>query len=196
MKDMGSADKMKYLSNIFGGEAASGMLAVMEAAVEGSLQTLTRLNRESSGQLQALSRSTGLSMDELRAGMQDADKYARSLGISFGDLSIYTAMLAQDTQLDVDTNKALTQAFSKVRDNAKVAQKAAKSFGVSLVGENGKMRDFNAILGDLNIAMKDMKPPEQLKSLTKIFGEEGAKAVQALRRGMSNGLYDQYAEIV
>ncbi|MBQ3655203.1 MAG: phage tail tape measure protein, partial [Synergistaceae bacterium] len=69
MKDMGSADKMKYLSNIFGSEAASGMLAVMEASVDGSLQQLTRLNRESSGQLQALSQHIGVSLDDMRAGM-------------------------------------------------------------------------------------------------------------------------------
>lgn len=78
MKNMGSADKMKYLSNIFGSEAASGMLAVMEAAVDGSLQKLTRLNRESSGQLQALSENVSISLDDLRAGMQDAETSTQS----------------------------------------------------------------------------------------------------------------------
>ena len=196
MKDMGSADKMKYLSNIFGSEAASGMLAVMEAAVDGTLQNLTRLNRESSGQLQALSKNTGISIDDLRAGMQNADKYARQLGVSFGDLSVYTAMLAQSSIKGADADKILTQAFSRIADKPKEVAKAMKAYGIALMDDKGKMRDFNAILTDLNNAMKDMKPPEQLQALTKIFGAEGARGVQVLMQGMGKGgLYEQYSEI-
>ena len=195
MKNMGSADKMKYLSNIFGSEAASGMLAVMEASVDGSLQQLTRLNRESSGQLQAMSKHTGISIEELRAGMEKADKYARALGISFGDLSVYTSMLAQSGIKGADADQKLTQAFSKMKDKPKDVQKALKSYGIALLDDKGKMRDFNAILTDLNNAMKDMKPPDQLKELTKIFGKDGAQAIQTLMQGMSNGLYDQYSEV-
>lgn len=195
MKNMGSADKMKYLSNIFGSEAASGMLAVMEAAVDGSLQKLTRLNRESSGQLQALSKNTGISIEDLRAGMEKADKYARSLGISFGDLSVYTAMLAKSNIKGADADKALTAAFSKISGKTKEVQKAMKSYGIALTDDKGKMRDFNMILADLNNAMKDMKPPDQLKALTKIFGKDGAQAVQALMHGMTNGLYDEYSKV-
>ncbi len=195
MKNMGSADKMKYLSNIFGSEAASGMLAVMEASVDGSLQQLTRLNRESSGQLQAMSKHTGISIEELRAGMEKADKYARALGISFGDLSVYTSMLAQSGIKGADADQKLTQAFSKMKDKPKDVQKALKSYGIALLDDKGKMRDFNAILTDLNNAMKDMKPPDQLKELTKIFGKDGAQAIQTLMQGMSNGLYAQYSEV-
>ena len=49
MKNMGSGDRMKYLTNIFGQEAAAGMLAVMEASVNGSLQNLERLNQGADG---------------------------------------------------------------------------------------------------------------------------------------------------
>ncbi len=196
MKDMGSADKMKYLSNIFGSEAASGMLAVMEAAVDGSLQKLTRLNRESSGQLQALSKSIGISVEDLRAGMEKADKYAMALGVSFSDLSVYTAMLAQSSIKGADADKILIQAFSRITDKPKEVTKALKAYGIALLDDKGKMRDFNVILTDLNNAMKDMKPPDQLKALTKIFGAEGARAVQALMQGMGKGgLYEQYSEI-
>ena len=195
MKNMGSADRMKYLSNIFGSEAASGMLAVMEASVDGSLQQLTRLNRESSGQLQALSKNTGISLEDLRAGMEKADKYARTLGISFGDLSVYTAMLAQNNIKGAQADKVLTQAFSRIADKPQEVAKAMKSYGIALTDDKGKMRDFNTILTDLNNAMKDMKPPDQLNALSKIFGQEGAQAVQALMHGMSSGLYDQYSEI-
>ncbi|MBQ7544925.1 MAG: phage tail tape measure protein [Synergistaceae bacterium] len=195
MKNMGSADKMKYLSNIFGSEAASGMLAVMEASVDGTLQNLTRLNRESSGQLQAMSKHTGLSIEELRAGMEKADKYARHLGISFGDLTVYTSMLAQSGIKGAQADQKLTQAFSRMKDKPREVQKALKAYGIALTDDQGKMRDFNVILTDLNNAMKDMQPSEQLKQLTKIFGAEGAQAVQALMRGMSDGLYDQYSEV-
>ncbi|MBQ7594157.1 MAG: phage tail tape measure protein [Synergistaceae bacterium] len=195
MKNMGSADKMKYLSNIFGSEAASGMLAVMEAAVDGSLQKLTQLNRESSGQLQAMSKHTGVSIEDLRAGMEKADKYARSLGISFGDLSVYTSMLAQNSIKGAEADKMLTQAFARMKDKPKEVQKALNSYSIALLNDKGQMRDFNMILADLNNAMKDMKPPDQLKALTKIFGKDGAQAVQALMQGMTNGLYDEYSKV-
>ena len=195
MKNMGSADKMKYLSNIFGSEAASGMLAVMEAAVDGSLQDLTRLNRESSGQMQALSKHTGISLDDMRAGMQNADKYARALGVSFGDLSVYTAMLAQNSIKGAQADKLLTQAFSRMKDKPREVEKALKSYELALLDDKGRMRDFNLILQDLNNSMKDMKPPEQLQALSKIFGKEGAQAVHALMQGMSSGLYKEYSKV-
>ena len=195
MKNMGSADKMKYLSNIFGSEAASGMLAVMEAAVDGSLQQLTRLNRESSGQLQALSKNTGISIDDLRAGMQNADKYARALGVSFGDLSVYTTMLSQGAYKGAEADYMLTEAFSRLVKKPKEVQKALKSYGIALTDDTGRMRNFSVILRDLNNAMKDMKPPEQLAELSKIFGKEGGLTVQALMQGMSKGLYDEYANV-
>ncbi|MBQ3694247.1 MAG: phage tail tape measure protein, partial [Synergistaceae bacterium] len=195
MKNMGSADKMKYLSNIFGSEAASGMLAVMEAAVDGSLQKLTRLNRESSGQMQALSKHTGISLDDLRAGMKETDKYARALGVSFGDLSVYTAMLSKGAYKGAEADYMLTQAFKRLHDQPKEVEKALKAFNISLLNDKGVMRDFDMILTDLSNTMKDMSPPDQLKELTKIFGKEGARAVQALMQGMSSGLYDEYAKV-
>ena len=42
---MGTGDKMKYLANIFGSEAATGMLAVMEAAMDTSDKGLAALER-------------------------------------------------------------------------------------------------------------------------------------------------------
>lgn len=45
MKDMGKGVRMKYLANIFGAEAASGMLAIMESAVDTSDKGLSALER-------------------------------------------------------------------------------------------------------------------------------------------------------
>lgn len=49
MAGLGSAEKMKYFAEIFGTEAASGMLAMMEAASSGELDSLTRELYASSG---------------------------------------------------------------------------------------------------------------------------------------------------
>lgn len=157
MKDMGSADKMKYLSNIFGGEAA----------VDGSLQNMTRLNRESSGQLQALSKSTGLSMDDLRAGMQDADKYAHSLGISFGNLSVYTAMLTQAlSQVHDKMSNCLYDQYAEIVEGAtgvskKMADKVLKLFW-------GQKELLKSAISDVMITVGDVLLPSVTKVVTAI----------------------------
>ncbi|GHV45276.1 hypothetical protein FACS1894204_03970 [Synergistales bacterium] len=73
MKGMGEADKMGELAKIFGGEAASGMLAIMDAAKSGKLKELTselynaegaagamaeRMNNTAQGAMKRLSSAT------------------------------------------------------------------------------------------------------------------------------------------
>ena len=195
IKDKGSADQMQILSDIFGSEAASGMLAIMKSSVDGSLQQLTRLNRESSGQLQALSEHTSVSMDELRAGMEKSDKVARELGISYQDLSVYTAMMANSGIKGAAADNAMYEAFSKISKQPKQVEKAMKSIGVGIKDSEGHMRDFPAIINDLNVAMKDMKPPDQLAKLTEIFGKDGAKAIQLFMQESAKGTYDAYSKV-
>ncbi len=189
LKDMGSADQMKYLSNIFGTEAAAGMLAVMKASVDGSLQELEKLNRESGGQLQALSEHIGVSMDEMRAGMENAEPLARKLGISFKDLSVYTAMLAQNGIKGAKADKILTATFKRLDKNSRDVQKGMKAFGLTMYDKNGRMRNFTTVLTELNMAMADMKPPEQLEALTKIFGKDEAKYIQSFMEGLNKGTH-------
>ena len=127
MKGMGKADQLKNLADIFGVRAASGMLAVMQGAVNGSLDELERLNKEATGIFIALSdniaQTTGgkitVNTEEMRAAMKDVEPLAQKVGVSFRDLSIYTAMLAKNGIKGADANKMMAQTFTKLVNKPK-----------------------------------------------------------------------------
>ena len=198
IKNMGSADQVQILSNIFGSEAGSGMLAIMNASVDGSLQALTRLNRESSGELQALSQSTGYSMDILRSGMVNADKVARQIGVSFGDLSIYTAMLADNNIKGAEADKVLTTAFTALAKQPERIQNELKQFGLTAYDSEGYVKNFATILNELNIAMSNMSSADKLKTISNIFGDSATTGISSLMQSMSSstGNYTQYSNVV
>ena len=189
-KKMGKADKMQILANIFGVRAVSGMMAVMNGVADGSLETLTQYNKEATGILKAMSEATGASLDEMRASMKGVEPYTERLGISYRDLAIYTAMLAKSGATGVVANSQLTAVFSKIVKDSKKVNNALKSYGISLVDDKGKTRDFLEILKDLNNAMKGMDGKKQIEALQKIFkDDEAVLGIQALMAQFGQGAY-------
>lgn len=93
MKDMGTGDRMKYLTNIFGTEAAAGMLAVMEASVNGTLQKYEELERGSAG----VSKQMADTMNNtLRGAMTRLGSATESLMIDIGNVLLPTVQAAVD----------------------------------------------------------------------------------------------------
>ena len=196
MKNMGEADKLKHLSNIFGVRAASGMLAVMQGAVDGSLDELERLNKEATGIFVALSenvaKATGgkftINTEEMRAGMKDIEPMARNLGISFRDLSIYTALLAKSGIKGASANLMMSQAFTQLSKNSKGVQKALKRFNISAYTKDGKLKDFPDLLREIGNAISGLDEKAQKKTLSQIFGgEDAAIAAQTWIKGLNDG---------
>ena len=190
MKDMGDADKMQKLADIFGVRAVSGMMAVMSGVADGSLETITQYNKEATGILKAMSETTGASLEEMRGAMKDVEPYTEKLGISYRDLVIYTAMLAKSGTTGAIANQHLTAVFSRLANNSKQVQKSLKAYGISLTDDKGKTRDFLEILKDLNNAMKGMDGKKQLEALQKIFkDDEAVLGIQALMAQFEQGAY-------
>ena len=196
MKNMGEADKLKHLSNIFGVRAASGMLAVMQGAVDGSLDELERLNKEATGIFVALSdnvaKATGgkftINTEEMRAGMKDIEPMARNLGISFRDLSIYTALLAKSGIKGANANLMMSQAFTQLSKNSKGVQKALKRFNISAYTKDGKLKDFPDLLREIGNAISGLDEKAQKKTLSQIFGgDDAAIAAQTWIKGLNDG---------
>lgn len=191
MKDMGEADRMKYLADIFGIRAVSGMMAVMNGVMDGSLEQLTQYNKEATGILKAMSEATGASLDDIRGAMKGVEPYTERLGISYRDLAIYTGMLAKSGIKGADANKALTATFSQLAKNSKQIQKGLKGYGISLTDSKGKMRDFPDLLNDINNAMKGMTEAEKFQNLTKIFGKDAATGIRALMAEIEKGSFTE-----
>lgn len=187
MKNMGEADQMQYLTNIFGQEAASGMLAVMRASVDGTLREYEQLGKESTGVLGAMSEAVGVSLNVMREGMKNAEPAASSLGISFRDLSIYLAMLAKNGIKGADADKALTAAFTRLAKEPKQVQKALDTLKIPAFNEAGKLRDIPSLMKDINKAISGMSEADQLKTLTNIFGKDAAVGCLLLYMGQLTG---------
>ena len=195
MKDMGEADQMKNLVNIFGEVAAPGMLAVMRGAVDGTLKEYEQLGKESTGVLGAMAEAVGVSMDEMRAGMKNAEPAASSLGVSFKDLSIYLAMLAKNGIKGADADKSLTTAFTRLKKEPQQVQKALSTLKISAFDDTGNMRNIPDLMKDINKAMQGMSEAEQLNTLTGIFGKDAAAGMLAIVRGTVDGTLDEYNKL-
>lgn len=191
MKNMGEADKTKYMADIFGVRAVSGMMAVMSGAVNGELEQLYRLNKGATGELQAIADSVGLTVNDMWAGMKGSETFAEKLGVSFRDLSIYTAMLAKSGIKGSADNDVLTATFSRLAKDTNKVKEALKGYDISLFKDNGEMRDFPDILNDINNAIKDMDEGKQIEAITKIFGAEAMPGAQALLAQLGAGAYTE-----
>ena len=197
MKNMGEADRTKYLADIFGVRAVSGMMAVMNGALDGSLEQLQRYNYEATGELKVISEAVGVSTEKMCEGMNGSEPFMQRLGISFRDLSIYTAMLAKSGITGADANKTLTAIFSQLAKNSAQVKKALKGYKISLFKDDGTMRDFHDLLNDINNAMKGMTDAQQVQALTKIFGKDAVPGIRAMMKEIEQGTFtelDQKAE--
>ena len=195
IKGMGNADQLQVLARIFGDEASAGMLAVMNTSVDGSLQQLTRLNRESSGNLQALAQNTGHSMETLRSSMTESDKAARRIGVSFSELSVYSALLADQNITGAQADKTLTTAFTQLAEKPQQVSQALQAFNVSAYDSEGYVRNFTSILTDLNMTMQNMSDSQKALELDKIFGKGTGENLNNLMQGIGSQSYQQYSTV-
>ena len=189
LKKFGKADKQKYLANIFGAEAAPAMLALMESVKAGKFQERIFQNYGATGELQAIIDFTNhgreeavVSLEEMRSGMENIIPLAQYAGITFKDLSIYTAMLATSGIKGAKAEKGLTEVFTKLSQKPQELNKALKKYNLSAFTKEGKLKEFHVLLKEISATMGSMKEPEQLKELANIFGGDGAKIIQSLMK--------------
>ncbi|MBR2208898.1 MAG: phage tail tape measure protein [Synergistaceae bacterium] len=116
MKGMGEAKQMHYLINIFGKEASAGMLAIMQGAVDGSLEEYERLADNSAGISKEMADKM---LDTMRGQMTIAGSAIESLMIDIGEVlrptvkemvkafSTWTAGLSELAQKHPEATKAI-----------------------------------------------------------------------------------------
>ena len=194
MKNMGEADQMQYLTNIFGQEAASGMLAVMRASVDGTLKEYEMLGHESTGVISKMAELSGVKMEEMRANLKALEPALGTLGLSFQETSIMMAMLAKSGIKNSDATLALTETYRRLTKEPKQVQKALKGTNISLYDSNKKMKNLPALMDELQKAMAGMNEADQIKSLTEIFGVAAAPAIMKMIQGLADGTIKEYRQ--
>ena len=127
-------------------------MAVMNGALDGSLEQLRRYNYEATGELNAISESVGVSTEKMWEGMKGSEPFIQRLGISFSDLSIYTAMLAKSGIKGVTANDVLAATFGTykgarlqyhdpVRDETHVVEESGDAEGTGHILEINQKAD-------------------------------------------------------
>ena len=196
LKGMGNKERGSVLMKIFGQEAGPAMMAVMKSSVDKSLQQLTRFNRESSGELQALEKVSSVSLESFRESMQTSDKQARKIGVSFGELGTYIALLADSGIKGAQADKALTIAFTQLSSKPKQVESVLKSFNMTAYDSEGYVKNFTQILTELDKATQTMTSAEKLKTFEKVFGSNTGASIQALIQGINSANYATYSNAV
>ena len=201
MHGWGEGKQMQYLSNIFGVRAASGMLAVMRGVADGSLKELERLDKESSGIMQAVVENinkaagkTVVSVDEMRAGIENSEKWARRAGVSYDELQVYLGILAKQNIKGANADKVLTDAFTRLNKKPKELMRALKKYDISAFDKDGKLWGMPTLLRDLDKALKGMTRGQQLNVLEQIFGKGTGEAMFAMMQETVNGGFDSIME--
>ena len=80
----------------------------------------------------------------------------------------------------------LDVAFKQFLKNPKQTEKAFKSIGISIKDAQGNMKTMPVLLQELSTQMKGMKDADQLKALSKIFGDTAAPGIQTLLKGIAD----------
>ena len=194
MKNMGTGDRMKYLTNIFGQEAAAGMLAVMDASINGTLKSYENLGREATGALEAIAKINNVKLDTFTQSVRDIYPLAERLGFSFNEAGAMMGVMTKAGWESTNAFHTLNTAFQQFLKNPKQTEKIFKGIGISLKDAQGNMKTMPALLQELSTKMKGMKDADQLKALTKIFGEQGAPAIQTFLKGILDGTNKEFLE--
>ena len=195
MKGMGEADQMQYLTNIFGQEAASGMLAVMRASVDGTLKEYEMLGHESTGVISKMAEVSGTKSEEMRKNLQSLEPALSTLGMSFQETSIMMAMLSKSGIKNSESTLALMSTYNRLKQEPKAVQKALKSMNVSLYDSNNKVKALPDLLKEVQTSMSGMSESDQLTKLTDIFGVEAAPVIMKMMQGLTDGTLEEYQRL-
>ncbi|MBR1437150.1 MAG: phage tail tape measure protein, partial [Synergistaceae bacterium] len=153
-------------------------------AVAESLSQLGIASRTADGNM----RSLPSIMLALSKRMKDIEPVAEKLGISFRDLSIYTALLAKNGIKGANANLMMSQAFSQLSKNSNSVQKALKRFNITAYTKNGELKDFTELLREIGTAISGLDEKTQKKTLSQIFGgEDAAIAAQTWIKSLNDG---------
>gem|GEM_PF-2945812 len=128
---MGTGDKMKYLANIFGSEAATGMLAVMEAAMDTSDKGLAALERALYGCSGAAKQMADRMNATAQGAMKRLESASEGMRIAIGNhlLPVYTKAI----DLMAQFKSWLTQLI----EEHPIISKAVIGFTAAILGLSG-----------------------------------------------------------
>ena len=128
MEGMGKATKLGYLANIFGAEAASGMLAIMESVADGSLPELEKALYGCSGAAQQMAERMNATA---KGAMLRLESASEGLRIVIGNhlLPVYTKI--------IDAMAQFKSWLTQIIEAHPVIAKAVIGFTAALIGLSG-----------------------------------------------------------
>ena len=203
MQKMGTATRSKFMTDIFGTEASSAMMALMDASVNGEFSAKKFEQYSATGELQAVvdyanksSKGLNLTFETMQAAMLDTISSSQALGISFKDLSIYTAILVKSGVSAEKINKSVSTAFTRLASSPKQVQQALKKLNkdFSLYTADGAMKEFPVLLNEIWRSIEKLPQTQRLNILENIFGKGTGESIQALMKNAGEEAVKGYNE--
>src|SRR5260221_3089007 len=146
------------------------------------------------GTLSILEKDSSLTQQQLTAAMLRAAPVADQLGLSFRDVAITTAAMATSGLAGARAGTELASGLRMLTTSAK-AQKELGTLGIdpkSLYDAKGNLLDVSNILDMLVPKLAGMSKPDQLKTMTNLFGAVGEKSLGLLTQG---GVLDTFKRL-
>lgn len=174
--------------------ATIGEITVKEAALAatGAMQAfnLEVSDFERIGDVYAkASALSNASVQDITESMRQASTVADFYNITLEQTAASLAIMAKANIVGSAGGTAFRNAMKELYTPTDKAKTAMQQVGLELFDANGKMKDFTQTIQDLRQVTSQMNEESKLAFLNDVFGERGAKAINAI---LSN--YTQYTE--
>jgi len=181
-----ATETMAALPGMLSLAAASGIELGEAAGISSDLLAAFQLDASKAGYaadvLAAATTSANVDMQSLAYGMGEVAGTANSLGIDIAETSAY---LAKFSDQNIKGSKGGTTLNNVLIDMTKNAEKMNNVFGIPVFDKKtGEMRNFTAIMADLEKATGEMTQEQRQFALSQVFGVEAMRGVNAI---MSTG---------
>ena len=130
---------------------------------------------------------SNVDMDQLADTMKFAAPVADKFGLSLEETAAAAGLLGNIGIQGTSAGTALKNAFLGLSAPTSGARTMIEGLGVQVADENGKLRNFTAIMSDLGKELGDIPQAAQLEVLNQLFGKIGIAGASELVKQAKSG---------
>ncbi|MGB1285233.1 MAG: phage tail tape measure protein, partial [Aggregatilineales bacterium] len=130
--------------------------------------------------LAAAAGSSSAGVSDLGQGFANLGPKAKNMGLSVGDSAAALAVLSENGIKGAQSGTALKSMLDGMTDGMPKTNAAWNELGTSLFDADGNARDFDTVLGELQVALADETPEDQARLIRDLAGSYGQNALAAL----------------
>lgn len=194
---MGVNDMLSAMPGIINAASASGgQLDQVAASMANTMRAFGLNASEATHVADVLAKSANMSgygMKNVADMVQTLGPLVQSLGFTLEDTSAAIVAMGKAGISAKQAGSTLQTAFQKLIHPSQEARAVLKDLGIQLLDQQGKMKPFHDIIGQLTNSMSNMTSAQKNQVLATLFGAESVNAMTALLHAGKQNL-DQYTQ--